>query len=74
MFHSLMSSLSTLPSPPIVVALQDPPVRNSRLPFFSSWKCFHPPHKRPQVAFFVPPFLIASTSILPVPSSSADLF
>ena len=74
MFLSLMSSLSSLPSPPMVVALQDPPVRNGKLPFFSSWKCFHPPHKRPRVAFFVHPFLIASTSILPVPSSSADLF
>ena len=73
-FLSLMSSLSSLPSSPVVVALQDPPVRNGRLPFFSSWKCFHPPHKRPRVAFFVHPFLIASTSILPVPSLSADLF
>ena len=58
----------------MVVALQDPPVRNGRLPSFSSWKCFHPPHKRPRVAFYVHPHLIASTSILPVPSPSADLF
>ena len=48
-------------------------MRNGKLPSFSSWKCFHTPHKRPLVAFFVHPFLIASTSILPVSSSSADL-
>ena len=66
-FLSLMSSLSSLPSLPMIIALQDPPVRNGKLLFFSSWKCFHPPHKRPGVAFFVHPFLIASTSILPVP-------
>ena len=74
MFLSLMSSLSTLPTPPMIVALQDPPVRYRKLLSFSSWKCFHPPHKRPRVALFVHPFLIASTSILPVPSRSADLF
>ena len=73
-FLSLMSSLSSLPSPPMIVALQDPPVRNGKLPSFSSWKGFHPPYKRPRVAFLVHPFLIASTSILPVPSPSADLF
>ena len=73
-FLSLMSSLSSLPSSPMVVALQDPPVRNGRLPSFSPCKCFHPPHKRQRVAFFVHPFLIASTSILPVPSLSAHLF
>ena len=43
MFLSLMSSLSSLPSSPMVVALQDPLVRNGRLPFFTSWKFFHPP-------------------------------
>ena len=74
MFLSLMNSLSFLPSPPMIVALQDPPVRNGKLPSFSSWRCFHPSHKRPRVAFFVHPHLIASTSILPVPSPSADLF
>ena len=58
----------------MIVALQDPPVRNGNLPWFSSWKCFHPAHKRPRVAFYAHPFLIASTSILPVPSPSADLF
>ena len=73
-FLSLMCSLSSLPSPPMIVALQDPPVRNGNLPSFSSWKCFHPAHKRPWVAFFVHPSLIASTSILPVPSPSAGLF
>ena len=73
-FLSLMSSLLSLPTPPMIVALQDPPVRSGNLPSFSSWKCFHPPHKRPRVAFFVHLFLIASTSILPVPSPSADLF
>ena len=73
-FLSLMCSLSSLPSPPMIVALQDPPVRNGKLPSFSSWKCFHPPYSRPRVAFFVHPFLLASTSILPVPSPSADLF
>ena len=74
MFLSVMSSLSLLPSSPMVVALQDPPVSNGKLPSFSSWKCFHPPHKRPRVAFYVHPHLIASTSILSVSSPSADLF
>ena len=74
MFLSLMSSFSSLPTPPMIVALQDPPLRNGKLPSFSTWKCFHPPHKHPRVAFFVHPYLIASTSILPVPSPSADLF
>ena len=74
MFLSLMSCLSALSNPPMIVALQDPPVRNGNLPSFSSWKSFRPTHKRPRVAFFVHPFLIASTSILPVPSPSADLF
>ena len=73
-FLSLMNSLSLLPSSPMIVALQDPPVRNGMLPSFSSWKCFHPPHKRPRVAFYVHPHLIASTSILPVPSPFGDLF
>ena len=74
MFLSLMSSLSSLPTTPMIVALQDPPVRNGKLPTFSSWKCFHPPYKRPRVAFFVHPHLIASTSILPVPSPFDSLF
>ena len=74
MFLSLMSSLASLPASPMIVALPDPPVKSGKLPSFTSWKCFHPPHKRPRVAFFVHPFLIASTSILPVPSPSADLF
>ena len=74
MFLSLMDSLSLLPSPPMIIALQDPPVRSGKLPSFSSWKCFHPPHKRPRVAFYVHPHLIASTSILPGSSPLADLF
>ena len=74
MFLSLMSGFSLLPASPMIVSLQDPPVRNGKLPSFSSWKCFHPSHKRPRVAFYVHPHLIASTSILPVPSPSADLF
>ena len=74
MFLSLTSSLSLLSSPPMIIALQDPPVRNGKLLSFSTWKCFLPPHKRPCVAFYVNPHLIASTSILPVPSPSADLF
>ena len=73
-FLSLMSSLSSLPSPPMLVALQDPPVRNGNPPPSPPCKCFHPAHKGPLVAFFVHPFLISSTSILPVPYPSADLF
>ena len=72
-FLSLMGSFSLLPSPPIVIALQDPPLRNGKLPSFSTWKCFHLPHKRPRVAFYVHPHLISCTSILPVSSSRADL-
>ena len=76
MFLSLMSSHSSLPSPPMIVALQDHPVRNAKLSSFSSWKCFHPPHKQPRVAFFVHPLLIASTSLLPwdtpLPSTCSD--
>ena len=72
-FLSLMGSLSLLPSPPMIIALQDPPVRSGKLPLFSSWKCSHPPFKRPRMAFYVHPHLIDSTSILPVPSARLDL-
>ena len=44
-FLSLMNSLSNLNPHPMVVAIQDPPVRNGRLPSFSSYKCLHPSHK-----------------------------
>ena len=73
MFLSLMNSLNCLNSRPMVIAIQDPPVRNRRLPYFSSYKCLHPTHKRPRVAFYIHPHLIGTTSILPVPSPRLDL-
>src|ERR1700760_2961379 len=72
-FLSLMNSLTSLDPHPMVVAIQDPPVRNGRLPRFSSFKCLHPPHKRPRVAFYLHPHLIGSTSVLPVSSPRPDL-
>ena len=72
-FLSLMSSLTLLLPSPMIAALQDPPVISGNLPSFSSWKCFHPPHKCPWVAFYVHPQLIASTSILPVASPRDDI-
>jgi len=47
-FLSLMNSFSQLPSPPMIVALQDPPVRRGQLPSFSTYKCFHPPAANPE--------------------------
>ena len=47
---------------------------NGKLPSFSTWECFPLPYKRPRMAFYVHPHLMASTSILPVSSHLAYLF
>jgi len=73
-FLSLMNSISQLASPPMIVALQDPPVRRGQLPSFSTYKCFHPSFPKPRVAFYVHPHLLNSVSLLPSASTRSDLF
>jgi len=73
-FLSLMNSISQLTSPPMIVALQDPPVRRGQLPSFSTYKCFHPSFAKPRVAFYVHPHLLNSVSLLPAASTRSDLF
>ena len=72
-FLSLMDSLDCLHPTPLIVALQYPPVRNGRLPSYSTYKNFHPPVSRPRVAFYLHPFLLNSISILPVSHGRLDL-
>jgi len=73
-FLSLMNSFGQLTSPPMIVALQDPPVRRGQLPSFSTYKCFHPSSPKPRVAFYVHPHLLNSVSLLPVTFTCPDLF
>jgi len=73
-FFSLMNSVNQLTSPPMIVALQDPPVRRGQLPSFSTYKCFHPSSLKPRVAFYVHPHLLNSVSLLPIASTRSDLF
>jgi len=73
-FLSLMNSISQLTSPPMIVALQDPPVRRGQLPSFSTYKCFHPSFPKPRVAFYIHPHLLNSVSLLPGASTRSDLF
>jgi len=73
-FLSLMNSFSQSASPPMIVALQDPPVRGGQLPSFSTYKCFHPSCPKPRVAFYVHPHLLNSVSLLPAASTRPDLF
>ena len=68
MFLSLFNSLKSCSPTPHIVAIQDPPVWNSRLPSFRMFKAFHPPaHKgaRPRVATYVHQDLLQSASVLP---------
>src|SRR5437868_7567573 len=67
-FLSLFNSLKSCFPTPHIVAIQDPPVWNSRLPSFRMFKAFHPPaHKgtRPPVATSVHQDLLQSASVLP---------
>jgi len=73
-FLSLMNSFSQLTSPPMIIALQDPPVRRGQLPSFSTYKCFHPSFPKPRVAFYVHPHLLNSVSLLPAASTRSELF
>jgi len=73
-FLSLMNRFDQLTSPPMIVALQDPPVRRGLLPSFSTYKCFNSPSTKPRVAFYVHPHLLNSVSLLPVRTSRWDLF
>ena len=74
LFLSLTNSISQLTTPPMIVALQDPPVRRGQLPTFSTYKCFHPSSPKPRVAFYVHPHLLNSVSLLPIASTRSDLF
>jgi len=73
-FLSLMNSISQLASPPMIVALQDPPVRRGQLPSFSTYRGFHPSFPKPRVAFYIHPHLLNSVSLLPGTSTRSDLF
>src|SRR5437588_3890044 len=67
-FLSLFNSLKSCYPTPHIVAIQDPPVWNSRLPSFPMFKAFHPPaHKeaRPRVPPDVHPDLLQPASVLP---------
>jgi len=74
LFLSLMNSFGQLTSPPMIVALQDPPVRRGQLPTFSTYKCFHPSSPKPRVTFYVHPYLLNSVAFLPAASTRSDLF
>ena len=53
-FLSLFHSLTMLPHPPLLVAIQDPPSRRSVLPTFLGFMSFTPPPPgRPRVAIYV---------------------
>ena len=69
-----MNSVNQLTSPPMIVALQDPPIRRGHLQVFSTYKCFHPSSPKPRVAFYIHPHLLNSVSLLPTPSTRSDLF
>ena len=73
MFLSLISRLNQLHSPPMIVALHDPPVRTGRLPSFSTYNYFHHPVTKPRVAFYVHPHHLNSVSLLPIVTSHPDL-
>src|SRR5437868_8354985 len=67
-FLSLFNSLKSCFPTPHIVAIQDPPVWDSRLPSFRMFKAFHPPaHKgaRPRVATYVHLDLLQPSPILP---------
>ena len=67
-FLSLFNSLKACHPTPHIVAIQDPPVWNSRLPSFRMFKAFHPPatmRNRPRVATYIHQDLLQSASVLP---------
>ena len=68
MFLSLFGSFTQLAHPPSIVALQDPPVYRGKHPSFNLFTVFSPPTTggcKPQVAFYVFSFFLASVSLLP---------
>jgi len=74
LFLSLFGSFALLPSPPMIVALQDPPFRRGKLPSFSLYKCFHPPVSKPRVAFYIYSHLLDCVALLAITSSHPYLF
>src|SRR5437660_9696645 len=67
-FLSLFNSLKSCHPIPHIMAIQDPPVWNSRLPSFHMFKAFHPPAtktNRPRVATYIHQDLLKSASVLP---------
>src|SRR5205807_3270793 len=67
-FLSLLNSLKSCHPIPHIIAIQDPPVWNSRLPLFRMFKAFHPPatkRNRPRVATYIHQDLLKSASVLP---------
>src|SRR5437879_5612471 len=67
-FLSLFNTLESCHPTPHSVAIQDPPVWNSRLPSFRMFKAFHPPatlRNRPRVATYIHQDLLQSSSVLP---------
>src|SRR5437879_1118177 len=67
-FLSLFNSLKSCHPIPHIVAIQDPPIWNSRLPSFCMFKAFHPPatkRNHPRVATYIHQDLLQSASVLP---------
>ena len=70
MFLSLFNSFAFFFAlhPPDIVCLQDPPFWRSRLPAFTGFKSFSPPHSpgsRPKVAFYVSSAFLSYATVLP---------
>jgi len=66
-FLSLFNSFASALHPADIVCLQDPPVWRSRLPFFSGFKSFCPPHSpgsKPRVAFYVASGFLSYATVL----------
>src|SRR5207253_3588223 len=67
-FLSLFNSLKSCHPTPHIVAIQDPPFWNSRLPSFRMFKAFHPPptiRNRLRVETYIHQALLHSASVLP---------
>src|SRR5205807_1064183 len=67
-FLSLFNSFEACNPIPHIVAIQDPPIWNSRLPSFRMFKAFQPPATKgnhPRVATYIHQDLLQSASVLP---------
>jgi len=75
-FLSLFNSFASALHPPHIVCLQEPPFWCSRLPSFSGFNSFCPPHalgSKPRVAFYVSSSFMSHTTVLPMFFDSPDV-